>query len=346
MLDIHFLKQRLQSHFSDGLVTIVGSGLSCAEGLPGMKELAAHLNETLIPSNEEDCNTWSAIKNLIASQGLEGALLKIPPSQSLETAIVNTTAKLIAMREKLIIEEIFNQSRKLRLSKLIPHMLKPKQGLPIITTNYDRLVEIAVEDAGLGVDTMFVGQFIGELNPKLSRLSFCRDVSLKNRQPTIHYNPRAIVLKPHGSLDWIIRNDKPVRYSGELNNPIRLIITPGKNKFRNGYDSPFDIHRERANKEIDSASRFLVLGYGFNDDHLETHLMPSIKKGNPTLILTHGLSTVAEKLAQSYSNVIAIDHKKIGTESGCRVYIDKVDHFIPNLDLWDVNVFIREVLEP
>jgi len=46
-VDLHDLKLVLQRHFSDGLVTIVGSGLSCAEGLPGMAELATHLQSTL-----------------------------------------------------------------------------------------------------------------------------------------------------------------------------------------------------------------------------------------------------------------------------------------------------------
>ena len=42
-MDLDALKLRLQNHFSDGLVTIVGSGLSVAEGLPSMGQLAAHL---------------------------------------------------------------------------------------------------------------------------------------------------------------------------------------------------------------------------------------------------------------------------------------------------------------
>lgn len=34
----------IQSQFSDGLVLVVGSGLSAAEGIPGMGELAEYLN--------------------------------------------------------------------------------------------------------------------------------------------------------------------------------------------------------------------------------------------------------------------------------------------------------------
>jgi hypothetical protein len=37
------LKRELQSVFADGLVTVIGSGLSCAEGLPGMGALATEL---------------------------------------------------------------------------------------------------------------------------------------------------------------------------------------------------------------------------------------------------------------------------------------------------------------
>lgn len=35
-MDLHGVKTRLQQHLTDGLVLVVGSGLSCAEGLPGM----------------------------------------------------------------------------------------------------------------------------------------------------------------------------------------------------------------------------------------------------------------------------------------------------------------------
>jgi hypothetical protein len=41
------IKKHLQGHFTDGLVTVIGSGLSCAEGLPGMGELADHLCATV-----------------------------------------------------------------------------------------------------------------------------------------------------------------------------------------------------------------------------------------------------------------------------------------------------------
>ncbi|MCZ7890053.1 SIR2 family protein [Agrobacterium salinitolerans] len=345
-MEIHDLKLLLQRHFTDGLVTIVGSGLSCAEGLPGMGALAKHLKESFEAGlSDEDKALWMELTPLIAVSGLEAALLSKPPSATLEALIVTKTAELIAQHERQIVTNVFQKTRTLRFSRLLRHLLKPSTGVPVITTNYDRLIEIASEEAGLGVDTLFVGQFAGHLNEQESRLGFCREVTLKGKSVQYRYRERVNVFKPHGSLDWYHRDGKPVSYAGDLPLP-RLIITPGLNKFRNGYESPFDRHRERANGAIDKASRFLVLGYGFNDDHLETHLTPRIRGGIPTLLLTHSLSDNALKLARENTNVIAIQHGSVSGTNGSSVFVDKAETFIPNLALWDLGVFISEVLEP
>lgn len=346
-MDLHEVKLRLQEHLSDGLVMVVGSGLSCAEGLPGMGELANHLCATIGPDLVgDDASTWAAITPLIVAKGLEAALLERPPTPMLESAIAAATASLIGERERGVVTEVFAGTRKLRLTRLIAHVLKPSTGLPIITTNYDRLVEVAVEEAGIGSDTMFSGRFAGILNERESRLSFCRNVTIKKRTVSYHFHPRALVYKPHGSLDWYLRDGKPVWYAGDLPGASRLIITPGNNKFRNGYESPFDHHRSRGNEAIDRASRFLILGYGFNDDHLETHLSPAIRGGKPTLMLTRSLSNSAEALATANANVIALDYAKQDDKDGTRVTINKTQHFYPGLALWDINSFITEVLEP
>ncbi len=312
-----------------------------------MGALADYLQGTIEADlSADDKNRWSEVWPLIRASGLEAALLVKAPTPTLEAAIVARTTELIAQRERDIVAEVFAKTRVLRFTRLLKHLLKPETGVPVVTTNYDCLLEIATEEAGLGVDTLFVGQFAGHLNEKESRFSFCRDVSIKRRN-VVHfrYQQRVNVFKPHGSLDWYYREGKPVRYAGELPLP-RLIITPGLNKFRNGYESPFDRHRDRANRAIDNASRFLVLGYGFNDDHLETHLKPQIKNGIPSLLLTHTLSDNALKLARDHANVIAIQHGSNKGKDGSWVFVDTMEHFVPDLALWDLDAFVSEVLEP
>jgi hypothetical protein len=205
------LKRRLQDHFSDGLVTVVGSGLSVAEGIPGMGGLADHLRDTVALSlGSDDAALWTALAPLIAMQGLEAALQAKAPTSTLESVIAARTGELFALHERRVISEVF-AGRKLRLTRLLAHMLKPSTGLPIITTNYERLVELAVEEAGLGVDTMFIGRLAGALDEKESRHSFCRSVELRKGRARLLHRERALVYKPHGSLDWYQRGDRLLR---------------------------------------------------------------------------------------------------------------------------------------
>lgn len=347
-MELHELKLTLQKHLTDGLVTVVGSGLSCAEGLPGMRQLASHLDEMLATSlTATDAEKWKAISPLLPEKGLEAALLAVPPTPGLETAIIAHTTKLIEAHERQIIAEVFSRKRVLRFTRLVKHLLEPQTGLPVITTNYDRLIEVATEEAGLGVDNLFVGKFAGALNETESRLSFCRHVTLRRtkQRAQLLYRPRATIFKPHGSLDWYHRDGKPVCYSGDLDLS-RLIITPGLNKYRNGYESPFDLHLSRANSAIDSASRFLIIGYGFNDDHLETHLTPRIRSGVPTLLLTHGLSENARRLVADCPNVIAIQQTNAAGAKGSGVIYAGDEFFFPDISIWDLEEFVTEVLEP
>lgn len=267
-MELGKIKRHCQDHFSDGLVTIVGSGLSCAEGISGMGGLAKHLLAK-IPTAVEPASAakWDSIAFELSkdNSNLEGILAKNPPDSALEALIVKHTADLILSEEAKIIDEVLNANRVLSFAKLIPHMLKPSNGVPrtIITTNYDRLIEIAVESLGLGVDSLFTGHHLAKHDPVGSRHSFCRSASSRNKKVERQFCDHALVLKPHGSLDWFSKGNEPVRCSFPMNGQ-RLIITPGLNKYRGGYERPFDAHRERANRKIDEASRFLILGYGLD----------------------------------------------------------------------------------
>lgn len=345
-MSLHQIKKRLQAHLSDGLVLIVGSGLSCAEGIPGMRELGTHLRETLTDKlTGEDATIWQAIAEQVEVKGLEAALLLVPPTPGIEVEVVNATAYLVLERERKVIADVFAGKTVLRITKLVSHLVKPNTGIPIITTNYDRLLEVGLEEAAMGVDTMFSGRFAGVLNEQFSKFNLCVGLKPRCKPPTLKFRDRAIVYKPHGSLDWYLRDGRPVCYGGELGpEATRLIITPGRNKFRTGYESPFDLHRGRANEAIDKASRFLILGYGFNDDHLETHLSPAIRQGKPTLMMAYELTSKAKALASEISSVIALERAEQDGVEGTRIIADRTETFVPSFSLWDVNHFIREVL--
>jgi hypothetical protein len=121
------------------------------------------------------------------------------------------------------------------------------------------------------------------------------------------------------------------------------IITPGLNKYRAGYNAPFDKHRDLANDFIKQAARLLVVGYGFNDDHLQTHLVQRIKDGTPTLVLTRTTNEKMERLAKESPQCVSISKPR--DFSGIKV-VTKADQFEQQgADLWDLGILAREVLE-
>jgi hypothetical protein len=120
------------------------------------------------------------------------------------------------------------------------------------------------------------------------------------------------------------------------------MITPGVNKYRAGYNSPFDKHRDLANDYIKQASRLLVVGYGFNDDHLQTHLERQIKNGTPTLIISRSASSKVERLAYDSPRCVCLT--KMTTFSGVKV-VTKGNLFEKEgPDLWDIGVLAKELL--
>ena len=157
-MDYDALVRFVQLHFTDGLALVVGSGLSVAEGMPGMPDLAKYLRKEAGTLSGADTTLWNQIEGVLQKgEGLEAALLKYPPSAPLEAWIALRTCELLLPKEREIMCAVFRGSRSLRLTAFLSKVLKPMGGLPILTPNYDRLIEAACEMAGFHVDTTAVG---------------------------------------------------------------------------------------------------------------------------------------------------------------------------------------------
>jgi hypothetical protein len=342
----NILARELQSIFSDRLVVVIGSGLSCAEGLPSMSALATELTSKVpLKIPDSDKPTWAAIEACLVSDGLEGALLKHPPTDAIEMAIIHFTAAFVHSKEQEVITECVIGARKLKIASLLPHIsaVTPKIA-HIITTNYDRLIEFATESEGWGVDSMMVGRYWGKHNPDLSNNLMIKGISPGNKGTArLIYRSHIKLFKPHGSLDWFMSGDTPMTSSmGFPSDP--LIITPGVGKYKRGYGQPFDAHRERGNAAIDNASSILCIGYGFNDDHLQTHLSPKLKSGTKALLLTHSLSPNAQAVVTQSKNCIALVNSTDVKNPGTIVIRGMSKTLIPNVGWWDVENFVKGVL--
>jgi hypothetical protein len=331
----------VQSHFTDGLVLVVGSGLSLAEGIPGMGDLARHLTNASKSLGAADASSWKPIQAALdRREGLEAALLANAPTPSLELWIIKETCELLLPIERAVIGDVLHGRKSLRLTKFLQNVLKPASGLPILTTNYDRLVEVACEMAGFHVDSSAIGVYAGGFDHLRSCWGSARGITNARPQRIEHY-PRAVVLKPHGSFDWYLCGDEPRRCSVDVGGD-RLIITPGLNKYKAGYGSPFDKHRDLGNDHINRAARFLVLGYGFNDDHLQVHLRKKIMQGIPTLILNRSINANVQELVNNAPSCVCLSKPagSAGTVLNSKTGVATRDDF----NLWDIEILTKELL--
>lgn len=335
------MKTVIQDFFQENTVTIIGSGLSAAEGIPGMGSLSLELQDKLPVkiSEKADVDNWKAISDrLKAGESLEEALHSIKPTSVVEEKIRETTAVFIRTADKTALNNVLLGSRRFRFSDYLQRFNIRKNGLTVITTNYDRLIEYSCEMDGVRVDTLFVGKYICQFSPDESKYSFCKNIYKLKGQSRVRYSPKVTVLKPHGCLSWYQINGCACSVPHlEKNNC--LIITPGINKYREGYNEPFDIHRARANEAIDNALKYIIIGYGFGDDHLETHLLRQLKSNKPALILTHSLSAKAVKVIKECKEVIGVCNRGNGT-----FVMNKDDEmFFSDINLWDIREMIKEV---
>lgn len=341
-MDLDEVKKTIQDFFQENTVTIVGSGLSLAEGIPGMSALAAKLQGTILPllTDKDDINLWLKISSdLSTGIGLEQALHNTKPSATIEEYIRRTTARYIGDAETKVLRDLMLANKQLRFSKYINHFNVRNNGLVVITTNYDRLIEYACEVNGIRVDNLFVGKYFARFEPEHSKYMFCKNLVRRAGKTVAEYAPRVTVLKPHGCLSWHMVDGVPYSIPQAFFEN-SLIITPGINKYKEGYNVPFDTHRARANTAIDGAQRYIIIGYGFGDDHLETHLVRQLKGGKPALILTNSLSARTQELINTCKNITAICSKNANDSA---VVTPSGEYIFPNINLWDLNEMLEEV---
>lgn len=339
------LKRWLQDHLTDGIAIIVGSGLSAQMGIPSMLELAKHIEANPPALTALTYPQWSRLcDELDEGHDLETALSTVDFDAGVEEHIVDLTAKLIEEQERPVFRDVVAGKLKLPFSDLLRHLRVTASAIPVITTNYDRLIELACDTIDLAVDSTFSGQVIARFDPTMSRESLGFAAHTRTRKDIQRkYRQHVRLFKPHGSIDWYSHNGVPVRSGLPLPLP-RLMITPGKTKYVRGYDQPFDAHRNGANEAVDRAARFLVIGFGFNDRQLETHLRPRLKSGQSCVILARHLTPNASALAKSCPSVVALSSGAGNGIEGTLLTTKGSEQFYPTVRLWNLANFLEEVL--
>jgi len=178
----------------------------------------------------------------------------------------------------------------------------------IFTTNYDELMEQALEDRGVPYFDGFVGAASAFLD-----LDSMVDDDLPARW--------ARLWKMHGSINWWLTKKEQVRRSRDKIEGEQLLIYPSHLKYDQSRQMPYLAMLDRLRVFLRSHQSVVVTcGYSFVDEHINAYLAQGLA-GNPNascLALIYGdLSSVpdAVKLAKRHANltVMAADGGVIGT---------------------------------
>lgn len=155
-----------------------------------------------------------------------------------------------------------------------------RDRLHIFTTNYDRFVEYALDEAGIYT----LDRFVGKLNPVMR---------MHKMELDYHYNPPGIRGEPryvegvarytklHGSLDWGFNDAEIHRIPLPFGNKLReedlqnpadtVVIYPNSSK---GIDTAFfpysELFRDFSTATCRPNSVLVTYGYGFGDSHINT----------------------------------------------------------------------------
>jgi len=261
----------------------------------------------------------------IATPTVEDVLSHIRTLKSLcgkdeKSQIDGFSADLLAKLDRAICEEI-----KEIVSKTLPTNETPYhalaswiQAIPrdmpveIFTTNYDLLLEQALEERRVP----YFDGFIGSDNAFLDLESMAED----------DLPPRwARLWKIHGSINWWMTEKKQIRRSRDKVEGEQLLIYPSHLKYDQSRQMPYYAMLDRLRVFLRSEKQCVLLtcGYSFGDEHINAYIGQGLS-GNPNAacigMIFNDRKDVPEgvKLAKRYANLtmLAADGGVVGTIDG------------------------------
>lgn len=170
-------------------------------------------------------------------------------------------------------EEIISTLRQFLIS--FASRTATRDRLHIFTTNYDRFIEYALDDAGIYT----IDRFIGKVNPTMRMHKL--EIDFHYNPPGIRGEPRYIegvvrYTKIHGSFDWREENGRitkiplPFGKKHSFDNPSdTLIIYPNSSKGIETVYFPYsELFRDFSSAICRPNSVLVTYGYGFGDSHI------------------------------------------------------------------------------
>ena len=294
---------------SEHLSLLVGSGLStaiqylaCNNADNGMgefvpkskyadrivkmaKESAIKAGRGEDPNFEDYIRVMSELLRGLEILGVEKEIDEL--NEELNEAIKDFTDNITAIENSIITSDKNDRERAFNI--LVKFLLSfasrtgTRDRLNIFTTNYDRVIEVGADIAGLHM----LDRFVGSMTPifRSSRLN----IDMHYNPPGMRGEPRYLegvvhYTKLHGSVDWIstdnnikkiglpfgARKIDPYLDAPGLNaQATQIMIYPNATKDRETSEYPYiDLFRDFAAALCRPNNTLVTYGYSFGDDHI------------------------------------------------------------------------------
>ena len=297
-------------------VIIWGSGATIPYGLPNMEDLKEHLKPE-IGELDKDTN-------------LEVTLGKIDDKNKIDK--ITKMIRIAVLKKNL--ECLKHSIQTSGYFKAIEKMIRKfynthPQNINIVTTNYDCILEYTLSRSNYSFTDGFTGRPLSKFNPELF-----------GKKEIIN------IIKVHGSLNWFSDNNDNIFYSPYEYKPDNLkytMIPPARErKYQEAFKEPYRTLIGKSDHIIDNANSFLVIGFGFNDEHLTPKIDHKIKTGTPIVIVTKKATNSCIKKISDAKKYCLFEK----TENGTKItFKEKKDTDKTNIQLtknyWELNKFME-----
>ena len=311
-MDIDEIYQTIQEYLKEPPLVIWGSGATIGFGLPSMSKLKDEIGKAML-TFDKTCT------DLEAELGKDKYEADLPKIRKIIRNVV-CDADIKAKEQLLKNSDDFEGVRRLTKFCHDPH---PKV-MNVVSTNYDRILEYVWGYNGLHYTDGFEQHELAEFDEN----KFC-DKDVIN------------LMKVHGSLDWFEVDHEVRKLTTDFGyDPV--MIPPGKNKYRTTHNSPYRELMQKSDDAIKKASSFLVVGFGFNDEHITPLVGKKTRNGTPIVVVTKEVTSTTEKELEKAKKVIYVEAASDISKSHIRIFENGTlkSDTIEDKDYWKLNSFM------
>ena len=339
---IEFVKTKLREFFNLKNVNfLLGAGASS-----GAIDTMTQLYKNLKFSDEEE-KEEKEFNSIVAKEGknLENILKVlysarnyyngIQEEDAKEEDVINSFKELYDRLITKVEKHIFNSINVDFATKECPKVLgyyttfyqklamrnKDLSRIRIFTTNNDLFNETALDSLNIHYINGFSGGLRKFFNPALFNYTCSKrmDTSIDKYEPIENL---VYLYKIHGSINWVESTPLPGNYfeieeihSNELTSDKACLIYPTPTKQDKSLGAPYvDLFREFQNKLLEPHSVLFVIGYGFNDRHVNDIIYRALATNSTINVVI--FSSKPEQKEREKKPIFFIDDNRIFTFSG------------------------------